>query len=335
MNHNIPIMPKTKVQNKPKTDRVRLGLLLSWVLVVVMVFPGFLVHAEEPTPSPKPPLSSGFTRSLQGIFGLNALAGIIASEVLEKQIRKKVTGDLHVKLRPYSAMDLASGKARRLVIDGSNLIYDEAFYVSEFHLQTDDNTPIWIDLDSGKLKSPITATVKLRIEPDDLNRSFETPTLQEKLQHIKVPLGGMGKQTVALMQPHVNFRPDRIRFRTSLGIAGDKSGKLIPLDIETGLEPLTGNKLIGLKDVTIAPIDGVPQMSAVENFLEVAFQRLLNPSKLLPLDDGKLEIKSITISDEELIIKGQMMLVPPSHRQAPVSGVQLNKVTNISSPSHE
>lgn len=320
-------MTKTILQNKLKWLGPRfsvwhksMAVALVFGILLTGVQTGLAKSGKTGTYEP-PPVSNRLSRGIQGILGMNALAGWVGSRMIKSEIQEKVKGDVHVKLRPFSAFDLMSGKARSLEIEGRNLVVDEAFYISAFTLYTDKDTPLWVDTRQGKIKSPVEADVSVRITPTDLNRSFQTPDLRRKLERIKIPLAG-GSQTIALLDPKVLFKPGRIRFNTRVSIASNKN-KFIPLDIETGLEPdPKNNRIIRFKDIEVAPIPGVDNMPVVEEFLEVALQRVVRPSKLVPLDGATLKVRTIQISPREMHLAGRVKLMPQSDRKAHASGVQ-------------
>lgn len=306
--------PKDKRKGRSSFGKTVLSVLLVGAAISGLVAIGApQLQANSPASPPAQPLelSNPVSRGIQKILGINRLAAWIGSRQLKKEIRKKVQGRVNVKLKPYSGFDLKEGKARALSIKGHDLLYDNAFYVSEFTLQTDEDTPIWIDLDSGDLRSPLEADVTIRIDEADMNKSVATPALRSEMENIKVPLLGMGEQRVRLLNPKVTFKPERIRLKTKMGVQGLSDDKALPLDIETGLEPTTSRALIGLKDVDIAPISGISNMSVLEGFLEEGFQWLLKPSKLLPLDGGRMEVRSVRIADDDITLKGHIWLVPP------------------------
>ncbi len=266
-------------------------------------------YASE-TPS-KPRLSSPFTRGLQGLLGFNRMAAWIGSRKVEDKIREKVDGHIDVDIEPYSASDLAEGKARQLTVKGEDLVYDDAFYVSHFYLQTDDRTPIWVNPENGKLRSPVEADVTIHLQDDDVNRSFQTQHMRELLNDVHFSLFS-GEQRLRLIKPQVDFIPNRLRFSTQLASKAPDAGKPIPIKLETGLEPQGDRSLIRFKDLTIAPIPGISNMDMVEAVVEEALQYVLKPSRLMPIDHGNMEIKSVQLSEGNLVVKGRVRLLPHS-----------------------
>lgn len=302
---------RLKIDKPPALNRAK-----RWAgLVAVLLVAGFLVTglpletavAEEQKP---PGLSSKFSRRLQGIFGLNAMSSWIGAKVLEREIRKKVKGNLDVDLKPYSAMDLTKGKARQMTITGDNLLYDETFYVASFNLKTDKRTPLWVDMDSGKLKQPVMADVVIRIRDEDMRRSLETPAMQKQLSNVKMPLIGKAKQNMQFVGSEVRFLPKRVRVKTNLGVVGAAPDQFIPLEMETGLEPEPEKGRVRFKDIQVAPIPGMPESAHVESFLETLLQWFLKPTKLNPVKEGEFRVKSIDIAQGDILLKGRMELKP-------------------------
>jgi hypothetical protein len=173
-------MTKTPKPNNLKILSPRLkSLFLLGVSALLIMTSVMLSGATYNTPSidertAKPiqlETRSTFSQRLQGLFGLNALAGWVAQHQLEKEIRQKVDGYLDIDIKPYSGLDLMDGKAKSLEIHGEDLLYDKSFYVREFYLKTYQETPLWIDVKSGDLKSPLKADMRVRLTQTDLNRS--------------------------------------------------------------------------------------------------------------------------------------------------------------------
>ncbi len=307
-------MNKNGPRHKPQTlvarSAVRLGAALLLSVMVWSTTPAVLAAVSESADVPGPRVSSPFFRGIQGILGINKMAAIIGERHLEREIRRKVQGDVDVDLKPYSGYDLAQGKARELRIQGKNLLVDKTFYVSRFDLQTDRNTPIWVDLDNGKLKSPLNARVSIRIDQDDFNRSFATPALQDKLNRIEVPLLASNTQTIRLVNPQVAMRPERLLFSSRVGIAGKPSGGTLPLEVETGLKPTNDARNLELTDMEIKPIPGIDRMDAVEDLFSQLFSDVISPQKMIPLEGGDFRIDRVRVSSGNLLLEGRLRLVP-------------------------
>jgi LmeA-like phospholipid-binding len=289
-----------------------LGALL--VIAVWVISPASLlaetglIDVQQQTPQ----LSNPLSRMLQGLLGFNRVAAWMGSRRLEQAIHKKVSGDIHVHLFPYSGFDLLHGRAKRLEIKGDNLLYHHAFYVSHFELETDKNTPLWVDMDHDKIKSPLEADVSIGIQQSDINRSFETPYLKSKLQHIRVPIIGAFSPSLELLEPQVSLLDQRVQFKTKLSASNASPDKAIPIAIETGVDASGNTPTIHLKDFSIqAPIPGLSN-TAVENLLEKGLQSLLNPEKLIPFKGGTFEIRTLTVSvsSDGIHIKGHIRIAP-------------------------
>lgn len=258
----------------------------------------------------KPEASSGFSRGLQGILGLNLMAKWIGNALLEKELRKSLEGgSLSAKLKPYSAGDLAQGKARHLEITGRDLLYDQSAYITYIHVETDETTPIWINLRNGKLKSPIKARVDLVVSEADMNRSFTTPKLGRKLKAIKVPLLGVASQTLSLEQAKINLKPSELGFSGFLRAAGAPLG--INLNLLTDLRVVEPERTrLAFKNLKIQPIPGVSNITIVENVMSKVLERFLNPSLMVPLDKATLKVDTLLISESKIHLTGEVTALP-------------------------
>jgi hypothetical protein len=259
-----------------------------------------------------PGLSHPVVRGVQGVLGFNKLAGWIGAKAIEKEIHKKVSGDIDVHLEPYSGLDLTTGKAKHLRIKGHDLLYDKAFYVSDFLLRTRRETPLWINLDTGKLQRAVDADIELRLTDSDFNRSFQTKEVQRILGNIKVSLLGGEPQRIQVLEPAIAFSEGKLHFQAQLGLVGGPSVSKIPLNVSTGLAYDPKTELIQLQDLQLAPLPGVSDNTGIQALVTQALQKYLKPSKLVPLKGGKFNLNDVAVVDNAVSLRGQVTLYPPS-----------------------
>lgn len=290
---------------------------ISLMLAGMLCFSMASLQAEaprlDPSRYPKPKVGSSFSRGLQSILGVNRIAAWVGSREIKKTIEKKVGGNIDVDLEPYSATDLAQGKAKKLTIHGNNLVYDDAFYASEVEIITDEATPLWIDLDNGDLKSPVEATVRVRLTSADINKSLASPPIQDMLQNIRVPiLGTAASTTLRLIQPQVSLQPEVIQIKTRLGVKHMPDEQAVPLTMETGLEPENQTGKIRLKHLKLSPILGISNTDEIARLLQGEVEDMLRPAKLIPLEKGTFWVDSVAISKDDIRLAGRVLLLPPS-----------------------
>jgi len=270
-----------------------------------MLFSSQLAVADQ-TSIPK---SSGFSRVLQGLLGFNALAGHIGSRQLEKKLHKKLSGDFHVRLRPYSAIDLTHGVAKQLTIDGTNLIYDHALYIQSFHLETDKKTPLWMSTHHSRLKAPVEAEFSMVLTQEGINQSLQTDAMQKRLNDIKIA----SVQHVRVISPRITLDTNIMTVTTSVGVVDQPVDKAISVKIKTGLTPLPGSGQLQLTgfDITTPAAENTEAMSQMA---KDALENFLNPTHWLPRGyrQSTVRFQSIQITPQKLVVTAHLVLVPAS-----------------------
>ncbi len=302
-------------QNLSHTHSFKRAAYLPFVVTIVLILaiatPMAMADGSVGQAHELPGLSNPVIRGLQGILGLNRLAAWIGAHEIKKEINKKVDGKVSVNLKPYSALDLTEGKAKALEIQGDDLVYDHAFFVDHFQLKTDKETPIWVDTHNGKIMRPVKAEVMIHLTEANLNRSFQSEPIKQKLQHIKVKLLG-GKQILSLNQPKVAFYPQRLHFETVVRGQGTATDEALPLSFDTGLVPEKQTGGLQLKNLTVNPIPGIPDSELAKNFLTDVLQWVLNPKKLIPLKSLKVAVESVQLTKDGLTLYANILLAPTS-----------------------
>ncbi|MCK7485993.1 MAG: hypothetical protein MZU97_10920 [Bacillus subtilis] len=118
----------------------------------------------------------------------------MAQAQVEKQIGKLLnSGNVDVKITPYSAMDLVAGKMRGFEIKGEN-ISAEGFSVSSFEAKSMCD---FIHLDYKKDPdqvplAPLLLDFKATVSEKDLNNIVSSKEYQENLSQIKLKLNSSG-----------------------------------------------------------------------------------------------------------------------------------------------
>ncbi len=280
-------------------------------LVGVLTYSGLNLASVDLPTWPEFKTQSGFSRTMQRVLGLNWLAARVAEAQVRAQLSKVATGQMTVHVTPFSALDMWHGKARRVEVKGRDVLVGKAFYIHRLTLQTDPRTPLWIDLKSGRPLNPVDARLSMTVTEDGINRSFQTPVLQKRLQRIRVPLFGMGSQQLRLLNSQVDFQPQRIQFSSQLAVKGMADNEALPVTMETAVEPDPETGGLHFYDVTVSALPGSTDSEQLQELVAKTMTSAVNPEKLLHLgSETKVSIQSVQVNTDTLVMTAQVRIVP-------------------------
>ena len=258
--------------------------------------------------------SSGFSRGIQGLFGVNTIAKSVVSAVIERAIRKKVQGDVDINIKSYSGIDLAHGKAKQFRLKANNVVYDNTVFISWLWARSDIATPLWFDTKTGKPFRAFDTDFEVMLSEKDLNRILTSKEIKDKLSSIRIKMGNTGKQEVSLTDTSIDLVPDRIRMQGKVAFkSGSNAGKPVELAIESGMTPDPATALFRFYDIQLTPISGFDEsgidtsdMSPFESLLETMANNVLKPNKIIPTDKGSLTINGIKITHDAMVVNGRL-----------------------------
>jgi hypothetical protein len=265
----------------------------SLKVLITVLFISFLVLSASSTPAQQPvaqetscatyteiALSHPMSRRIQGMIGFNALTAWISEKVIEHQLKKKIQGHPHVELKSYSGLDLMGGKVQQLNVHGEHVVLDHFIPITSFHLFTSENTPIFIRTKSRvMLLRPVQARFEGVLSVEDLNQLFVTEKGKQYFSRIPFEIPPIGKQTVDLLNPKISIRNNQLILDTVMNISNAPQDKGIHLMIAANIVSDKKQTALRLDRVNIQ-MDGVDAPPAMEDFIETAFGKILNASKL-------------------------------------------------------
>lgn len=163
--------------------------LLAFGIVGLLLAPpwvnqgGFIESAWAEQPPFK--VHSKFSRGVQKWTGVTWISKQVASKVAKSQVEKHTNSDrLKVTVEPYSALDLMKGKAKRVRFKAKNLVIDDVYTIRDVVVDSNSDTPPWVDLEEGQLNSDVEGTFLVRLTPEDLNRAFQSEPFKQATEHI-------------------------------------------------------------------------------------------------------------------------------------------------------
>jgi LmeA-like phospholipid-binding len=257
----------------------------------------------QPVADPPFKVSNGFSRGLQSVTGINLVARKVAEGALARALKPQFQRKPKVRLKLYSAGDLAAGKLQGITVSGHHLVLGVPF--SQLTLAS--NSPIWLQL-KGKphLRIPVNAQFTGQITEPDLNRS-----LQQQPAQVKLKLPGLGEQTLLAVKPEVHFKPDTIQMKTLLTVPGASLDTALPIAFEGQLRPnAERNRLVwhNLKVESVALQS--PQL--VAQFVEEQFGKVLSfGSQQVSGHPLKVSMMSSDLDAQVWTLHADMRILPP------------------------
>ena len=256
-------------------------------------------------PVVKPPfkVSNGFSRGVQTVTGINFVARKVAEGAIARALKPQLKLKPKVRLKLYSAGDLAAGKLRGITISGRHLVLGVPF--SQMTLASE--SPIWLQL-KGKphLRMPVNARFNGVLTEPDLNQM-----LKQRPTQVKLKLPGLGEQTLLALSPEVHFKPDTLQMKTLLTVPGASVETALPLEVEGQLRPnAERNRLVWHNLRLDSAALQSPQM--VAQFVEDQFGKVLSfGSQRISGHPLKVLITESRLENQQWTLQADMRLLPP------------------------
>jgi hypothetical protein len=277
----------------------------------IFLQPAFCAESSNVTRSEadKPPfkVAGKVSRTIQTVTGLNLLASVVAGQAAKTVIKKKVGGDVKVKVKLYSFTDLLSGKVKSVdcSLDGSKI---KGVNVGKVSATT--NQPIWLDLHDKRhigLKAPVLVSVKAALTPQEISTALKSEKVSKSLRGLNLDLPGLGAQQLQVVNPEVDFVEDNVCIKALLKAEGADDSTGVPLKI-TGKLQLKGDDRVEIADMKVESSDIIEP----EKFSEFA-EALLNPLidlKRMDRRDHAFRLTALDVGEKGLTGEGKLILAP-------------------------
>ncbi len=244
------------------------------------------------------------TQIFTNITGMTFLSQSVANSIIKKEI-KKATGSkgFKVKMKTFSAKDLASGRFKSLTIDGSNLNMD-GVYVSNFNASTIcDFNYIKATKNSIKFKENFAMNYSMTVTDDDLRKTVLSKDYLLFLHSLNMKIGGLN--LLELKDVDVNLKDDKFHFVIKMSNTMFNYSRSLNLDLSAKMKVQNGQ--IKVTEVAWENYNQKINLTHITNLLNV-----LNPLKftvnVLDNPNTKMAIKTLDIKDNKIILEGTLFV---------------------------
>jgi hypothetical protein len=294
-----------------------LALILSWA------FPAFSQNqAQVSTKDGAPqtgqvsqdralpfPLTNSFNRGVQTVTGITFVSQFIAGQVVQHVLKRKLGGQVKVKLRTWSLTDLLSGKIKSLDIRLKSSHYKD---VALGRIKISSASPVWLryrrenDNRPG-LRTPLLLSLDAHLTQENVSEALTLGRVASSLRALKLDLPGLGEQQLQVLDPKVTMADNLITVHGLLVTAGASRDTGVDITV-SGKPQLERDDRIILSDMTVACPDIIePQKFA--KFVE----ELLNPLVNLHRFDRPnfaLRLDSLKVADGGIDATGRLLIAP-------------------------
>lgn len=264
-----------------------------------------LPEAKETPPPFK--VAGKVSRTLQTVTGLNLLGSVVAGQTAKLVLKRKLGGDVKVKVKLYSFTDLLSGKVKGVDCSLKN---SSVKGVNIGQVTASTNQPVWIDLHDKRhiqLKTPVLVNVKAALTKEQITDALKSEKVAKSLRGLNLDLPGLGAQQLQVVNPKVDIVEDNVCIEALLKAEGADDSTGVPLKI-TGKLRLKGDDRVEIADMKVESSD-IIEPEKFANFAE----ELLNPLidlKRMDRRDHAFRLSSLDINQNGLSSEGRLILAP-------------------------
>ena len=134
-------------------------------------------------------MSSKFAKYSTNILGMNFIAKQVAKNIIKKELKAMVKGNIKVKLDSYSVFDLKKGIIKGMELSASDIVSEDV-YVSQLNAKTlCDFNYINYTKNPIEYKVPMPLDFTMALSESDLNKSFfneENDVYKDRLKQINL-----------------------------------------------------------------------------------------------------------------------------------------------------
>jgi hypothetical protein len=283
--------------------------------------------AKTDTPPPFK-VAGKVSRTLQTVTGLNLLGSVVAGQTARMVLKKKIGGDVKVKVKLYSFTDLLAGKVKGVdcSLKGSNI---KGVNIGQVSAST--NQPVWLDLHDKlhiQLKTPVLVNVKAALTKDEITSALKSEKVSKSLRGLNLDLPGLGAQQLQVVNPKVDIVEDNVCIDALLKAEGADDSTGVPLKI-TGKLRLKGDDRVEIADLKVESSD-IIEPEKFANFAE----ELLNPLidlRRMDRRDHAFRLTTLDINQGGLTSEGRLILAPknPQLAGAPTSSTKSSGIAEV------
>ncbi len=249
-------------------------------------------------------LSMKGTRFLYNATGTTLLAQGLANSIVKKELRKSTGAKgFKVKMKSFSAKDLADGRFKSLDISGKNLNFD-GVYVSEFKASTICGfNYVKATPKSITFKDNFAMNYSMTISDTDLNRTVLSEDYLAFLKSLNFKAGGLN--LMELKDVDVKLKNDKIYFKLQMN--NKVFNYNIPVFMNVSAKMRVEDSKIKLTEITLENINQKFNLTQLTNLVN-----LINPLNftvdVLGNPKTKVSLQTMDIKDDKLILSGTMFV---------------------------
>ncbi len=197
------------------------------------------------TPAPPPfPIGSKFSRTVQKVTGITFLSDVIAGQAAKKVLKKKLGGNVKVKVKTFGLTELVAGKIKSVSVSSDGGAYKN---VPLGEVEMASATPIWYqykhkDGQKPGLKTPILLKVKGHLSTQDVVLALGSERIAKSMRGLKLDLPGLGDQQLQVVRPKVEIGDNQLTVDALLVTLGGAEDTGVPIKI-SGRPVLEGDKI--------------------------------------------------------------------------------------------
>jgi hypothetical protein len=281
---------------------------ISLITIIAFLFlqnAGFALTNPNFCPSSPYPISSVYTRGIQTVFGLNFFARHTAQRIIKSQLKNMAKGEFKVKVYPYSAFDLTSGKLKGFEIKADDFSMEEV-YVSHIEARSLCEFSYFdIKKNPVELLAPVYLEFKGTITQDDLNKTISAPKNKDQFSKIKISLYNADLNLVDFYEPKIQIKNSKLYFSTKMHFAGMPKYLTIPVNV--GAELIADSNKIRMGNLEI--LSGSLGRAPIERLMEIISPAIFN-FRELEKTGAKINIINISVKDDKIDVRGTIFLPP-------------------------
>lgn len=275
------------------------------LFMCILIFSAYTEASEQSLACAQPyDMSWTGTKVLTNITGMTFLSQAIANSIVKKELRKSMgSKDFKVKMKSFSAKDLADGRFKSLNIDGKNLNL-EGIYLSEFSASTIcDFNYIKATTKSIQFKENFGLNYSMKITEDDLKKTLLSENYIKALKSINMKIGDIN----LLELKNVDLKLKDNKFLFTLNMQNTIFNYSIPFNINASAKMKVKNGQIEASEVSMINSNKTVNLTQVTNIIN-----LINPLKftanILDNKNAQIAIKTIDIDGKNLVMDGTMFI---------------------------
>ncbi len=244
------------------------------------------------------------TQVITTITGMTFLSQAVANSIIKKELRKSM-GSKHfrVKMKSFSANDLAAGRFKSLDISGKDLNLD-GVYLSKFSASTIcDFNYIKATKKSVKFKENFAMKYSMAVTEDDLKKTVLSESYLKFLNSLNIKAGGIN----LLELKNIDLKLKDNRFLFSMYMDNRIFNYSVPFEVDVSTKMSVQNGQLKLSEIVFQKSNKMLNLSQVSNILNI-----INPLKytvnILDNENAKVEIKTLDIKDKKLALDGTVFI---------------------------